>query len=76
MEIITEATLCAKITSVDLSDNAFGEKGVRACTKMLQQQSGIEEIRLMNNGISEQAAALPELLASPQSLRSSISTRT
>ena len=32
MQIITEATLCAKITSVDVSDNAFGEKGVRACT--------------------------------------------
>ena len=70
MEIITEATLCAKITSVDLSDNAFGEKGVRACTKMLQQQSGIEEISFMNNGISEQAAAaILELLASPQSLK-------
>ena len=70
MEIITEATLCAKITSVDVSDNAFGEKGVRACTKMLQQQTAIESISFMNNGISEQAAkAILELLASPGSLK-------
>lgn len=70
MQIITDATLCAKITSVDVSDNAFGEKGVRACTKMLQQQTGIESISFINNGISEQAAkAILELLASPQSLK-------
>lgn len=70
MQIITEATLGAKITSVDVSDNAFGEKGVRACSAMLQQQTGIESISFMNNGISEQAAAaILELLASPQSLK-------
>ena len=70
MQIITEATLGAKITTVDVSDNAFGEKGVRACTKMLQQQTGIESISFINNGISEQAAkAILELLASPQSLK-------
>jgi Ran GTPase-activating protein 1 len=70
MQIITEATLCANITHVDVSDNAFGEKGVRACSKMLQQQTGIESISFINNGISEQAAAaILELLASPQSLK-------
>jgi len=26
MRVISEATLCAKITAVDFSDNAFGEK--------------------------------------------------
>jgi Ran GTPase-activating protein (RanGAP) involved in mRNA processing and transport len=70
MQIVTEATLCAKITSVDVSDNAFGEKGVRACTAMLQQQNEIESITFINNGISEQAAkAISELLVSPQSLK-------
>tara|TARA_B110000977_G_scaffold131107_1_gene167084 strand:- start:6295 stop:7869 length:1575 start_codon:yes stop_codon:yes gene_type:complete len=70
MQIITDATLGANITAVDVSDNAFGEKGVRACTKMLQQQKGIESIRFINNGISEQAArAILELIASPQSLK-------
>ena len=70
MQIITEATLGANITSVDVSDNAFGEKGVRACAAMLQQQKGIESISFINNGISEQAAAaILELLASPQSLK-------
>ena len=70
MQIITEATLCANITSVDLSDNAFGEKGVRACSAMLQKQTGIESLAFQNNGISEQAAAaILELLASPESLK-------
>ena len=70
MQIITEATLGANITSVDVSDNAFGEKGVRACTAMLQQQTAIESLSFINNGISEQAArAILELLASPQSLK-------
>ena len=70
MQIITEATLGANITSVDVSDNAFGEKGVRACTAMLQQQTAIQSLSFINNGISEQAArAILELLASPQSLK-------
>ena len=71
MQIITEATLCAKITAVDVSDNGLGEKGVRACAAMLQQQTGIESLSFQNNGISEQAAAaIPELLqAPPQSLK-------
>ena len=70
MQIITKATFGANLTTVDVSDNAFGEKGVRACTAMLQQQTAIESLSFINNGISEEAAlALLELLASPQSLK-------
>jgi len=69
MEIFSEGLLAAKLTSVDLSDNAFGEKGVRACTKLLQGQTELTSIAFLNNGISEQAArAILELLACPEKL--------
>ena len=69
MEIFSEGLMSAKLTSVDLSDNAFGEKGVRACTKLLQAQTELTSIAFLNNGISEQAArAILELLACPEKL--------
>lgn len=69
MEIFSEGLMAAKLTSVDLSDNAFGEKGVRACTKLLQNQKDLTSIAFLNNGISEQAArAILELLACPEKL--------
>lgn len=33
MEIFSEGLFAVKLTSVDLSDNAFGEKGVCVCMK-------------------------------------------
>ena len=64
MEIMCEGLSVCKLKEVDLSDNAFGEKGVRACAKLLQSQSTLEGISFLNNGISEQAArAISELLA-------------
>jgi Ran GTPase-activating protein 1 len=69
MEIFSEGLTAAQLTSVDLSDNAFGEKGVRACTKLLQEQKELTSIAFLNNGISEQAArAIHELLACPEKL--------
>ena len=70
MEIMCEGLSQCKLKEVDLSDNAFGEKGVRACTKLLQSQTTLEGISFLNNGISEQAArAISELLASPATLK-------
>lgn len=70
MEIMCEGLSVCKLKEVDLSDNAFGEKGVRACAKLLQSQSTLEGISFLNNGISEQAArAISELLASPATLK-------
>lgn len=56
------ATLCdalsaiKTLTRIDLSDNALGEKGVRACFGLLQNQAQLQHIFFCNNGISAAAA--------------------
>ncbi|CAI5711656.1 unnamed protein product [Hyaloperonospora brassicae] len=56
------ATLCDALTAVktltriDLSDNALGEKGVRACFGLLQRQEELQHVYLCNNGLSAAAA--------------------
>lgn len=58
------------LNSLDLSDNALGEKGVRAFGALLQSQSCLEELYLKNDGISEEAArAVCELIPSTEKLR-------
>lgn len=70
--------MCAALTAdngvtldaLDLSDNALGEKGVRAAGAALQGQTHLRHLALQNDGISEHAAAaLHELLASRGSMR-------
>ncbi|KAK4856281.1 hypothetical protein QYF36_015959 [Acer negundo] len=58
------------LKSLNLSNNALGEKGVRAFGALLKSQSCLEELYLMNNGISEEAArAVCELIPSTEKLR-------
>ncbi|KAI9908173.1 hypothetical protein PsorP6_004423 [Peronosclerospora sorghi] len=58
------ATLCDALSSIktltriDLSDNALGEKGVRACFGLLQDQEQLQHIFFCNNGISAAAAGV------------------
>ncbi|CAI9297237.1 unnamed protein product [Lactuca saligna] len=53
-----------------LSENALGEKGVRAFSELLSSQNNLEELYLMNNGISEEAAkAVCELIPSTKKLK-------
>ncbi|KAE9589194.1 putative WPP domain, leucine-rich repeat domain, L domain-containing protein [Lupinus albus] len=55
---------------LNLSNNALGEKGVRAFRLLLQSQNNLEELYLMNDGISEEAAkAVSELIPSTEKLR-------
>ncbi|CAI9766802.1 unnamed protein product [Fraxinus pennsylvanica] len=55
---------------LNMSDNALGEKGVRAFGKILQSQTSLEELYLMNDGISEEAVpAICELVPSTEKLR-------
>ena len=59
------------LDSLDLSDNALGEKGVRAAAPALSGQPGLKALALQNDGISAHAAAaLGEVLASRDSLHS------
>ncbi|GMF15214.1 unnamed protein product [Phytophthora lilii] len=58
------ATLCdalsaiKTLTRIDLSDNALGEKGVRACFGLLQRQEQLQHMFFCNNGISAAAAGV------------------
>ncbi|GMH20006.1 hypothetical protein Nepgr_021847 [Nepenthes gracilis] len=70
MSIFSTALEGCILKSLNLSNNALGEKGVRAFGALLRSQSSLEELYLMNDGISEEAAsAVSELVPSTQNLR-------
>ncbi|KAL0457243.1 UNVERIFIED_CONTAM: RAN GTPase-activating protein 2 [Sesamum latifolium] len=70
MNIFSEALEGSHLKSLNISDNALGEKGVRAFGKLLQSQTSLEELYLMNDGISKEAAqAVCELVPSTEKLR-------
>ncbi|XP_010546815.1 PREDICTED: RAN GTPase-activating protein 2 [Tarenaya hassleriana] len=70
MTIFSEALQGSVLRSLNLSDNAMGEKGVRAFESLLKSQSCLEDLYLMNGGISEEAArAVCELIPSTEKMR-------
>lgn len=70
MTIFSAALEGSVLKSLNLSDNALGEKGVRAFRALLESQSSLEELYLMNDGISKEAArAVCELIPSTEKLR-------
>ncbi|KAM6545391.1 hypothetical protein CsatB_026127 [Cannabis sativa] len=70
MNIFSEALEGSVLKSLNLSNNALGEKGVRAFGALLKSQSQLEELYLMNDGISEEAArAICELIPSTEKLK-------
>ncbi|KAG6543537.1 hypothetical protein Mapa_015031 [Marchantia paleacea] len=70
MAMFSESLAGSKLKSLNLSDNALGEKGVRAFSALLKSQKSLQALYFMNNGISEEAArAICELLPSGQDLR-------
>ncbi|CAL5337697.1 unnamed protein product [Camellia sinensis] len=70
MNIFSAALEGCVLKSLNLSNNALGEKGVRAFKKLLKSQSSLEELYLMNDGISKEAArAICELIPSTEKLR-------
>ncbi|KAJ8442551.1 hypothetical protein Cgig2_026493 [Carnegiea gigantea] len=70
MSIFSSALEGSVLKSLDLSNNALGEKGVRAFGALLKSQKSLEELYLMNDGISEEAArAVCELVPSTEKLR-------
>ncbi|GMH32642.1 hypothetical protein BSKO_00476 [Bryopsis sp. KO-2023] len=53
----------SNLMDLDLSDNALGEKGVRACEDVLKSQMGLRNLALRNVGCSDKACeAVDELL--------------
>lgn len=70
MNIFSAALEGSVLRSLNLSNNALGEKGVRAFGALLKSQSNLEELYLMNDGISEEAAkAVCELIPSTEKIR-------
>ncbi|XP_061354404.1 RAN GTPase-activating protein 2-like [Gastrolobium bilobum] len=69
MNIFSAALEGSVLKSLNLSENALGEKGVRAFGALLKSQNSLEELYLMNDGISEEAArAVCELIPSTEKL--------
>lgn len=70
MNIFSAALEGSALKSLNLSNNALGEKGVRAFGALLRSLDCLEELYLMNDGISEEAArAVSELIPSTDKLR-------
>ncbi|XP_042517985.1 RAN GTPase-activating protein 2-like isoform X2 [Macadamia integrifolia] len=70
MNIFSSALEGCVLKSLNLSNNALGEKGVRAFAALLKSQSSLEQLYLMNDGISEEAArAVCELIPSTEKLK-------
>ncbi|XP_020210205.1 RAN GTPase-activating protein 1 [Cajanus cajan] len=70
MTIFSSALEGCALRYLNLSNNALGEKGVRAFRSLLKSQNNLEELYLMNDGISEEAAkAVSELLPSTEKLK-------
>ena len=70
MNIFSSALEGCVLRYLNLSNNAMGEKGVRAFGSLLRSQKNLEELYLMNDGISEEAArAVCELIPSTEKLR-------
>lgn len=70
MTIFSSALEGCQLRYLNLSNNALGEKGVRAFAGLLKSQHNLEELYLMNDGISEEAArAVRELIPSTDRLK-------
>ncbi|XP_050237607.1 RAN GTPase-activating protein 1 [Mercurialis annua] len=70
MKIFSSALEGCNLRCLNLSNNALGEKGVRAFEALLKSQKNLEELYLINDGISEEAAhALYELIPSTEKLK-------
>ncbi|KAJ4849012.1 RAN GTPase-activating protein 2 [Turnera subulata] len=70
MHIFSSALEGSNLKYLDLSNNALGEKGVRAFSALLRSQTDLEKLYLINDGISEEAArAVCELIPSTEKLK-------
>ncbi|KAK8670763.1 hypothetical protein V6N13_037380 [Hibiscus sabdariffa] len=70
MNIFSTALEGSVLKSLNLSNNALGEKGVTAFGALLKSQGCLEELYLINDGISEEAArAVRELIPSAEKLK-------
>eukprot|EP00210_Caulerpa_lentillifera_P006909 g6606.t1 len=68
LELFSASLESAKLTELDLSHNAMGEKGLRACTKLFMSQPSLKKLTLHNIGCSADACLALEELTGVMSL--------
>ncbi|KAK9827462.1 hypothetical protein WJX74_003728 [Apatococcus lobatus] len=70
LRIMTCSLQAAQLRALNLSDNALGEKGIRACAAALSGQTGLQRLAFQNVGCSIRACqAVAELVQHSQELR-------
>jgi Ran GTPase-activating protein 1 len=70
MSIFSKAWEGSALRYLNMSDIPLGETGIRALKELLNSQKDLEELYLMNNGMSaEVAKALSELIPSTVNLK-------
>jgi Ran GTPase-activating protein (RanGAP) involved in mRNA processing and transport len=70
LKCLSEAVECLSLKALDLSDNALGEKGIRAFSTALTSQKTLESIAFRNIGCSVNACkAIGELLGCRETLK-------
>lgn len=70
LRILSAALGKARLRHLNLSDNALGEKGIRACAAAFSDQEALESIAFQNVGCSVHGcAAVDELMRNSQRLR-------
>ncbi len=55
MEILCEALKDNQLVSIDLSDNAMGEKGIDSCRCILEGKIRLRSLKMCNDGLSSSA---------------------
>jgi Ran GTPase-activating protein 1 len=58
LELLAAAFAAHQVVELDLSDNALGAKGVRACAALFQRSERLESLILCNNGLAADAIKL------------------
>lgn len=70
LQVVTGALAeCKKLLHLNISDNALGEKGIRACAEVLTSSKSLEELYLQNIGCSVNACKAVAELVTCTSLR-------
>ncbi|KAK9804382.1 hypothetical protein WJX72_010405 [[Myrmecia] bisecta] len=70
LRIISGALAACALRALDLSDNALGEKGVRACAAAISGQAALQSLKFQNVGCSIKACqAVQELVKNAGQLR-------